>query len=149
MPVLGQYNYLMRAVTDPLLTDRHNRADFTQGAAVSVANDMLNFTSNVMRAPFDEESRERLSHSAEKFGRKLVPGLNSHWGGLFLLGMEQAFDTRLRMESRGRGRGRSQGDFRFQFDVSRWPDGEPGDILPPEDNIEDFSFLLPLSERQE
>ena len=147
LPVLGQYNFMLRAVTDPLLTDISHKQEFNQGAAVSVANEMLNFTSQVIRAPFDENARERLTHSAEKFGRRLIPGLNSHYGGLFLLGMEQAFDTRLRMEKRGRGR--SQRDFRFNFDVDRLPNGDPGDLLPPEDNLKDFSFILPLKERKE
>lgn len=149
VPVLGQFNFLLRAVTDPLLTERRGRQDFNQGAAVSVANETLNLVSQAVRAPFDEQAREQLSHSAEKFARRLTPGLNSHWGGLFLLGLENAFDTRLRMEQRGRNRGRGQRDFRFDFDVDRLPNGDPGDLLPPEDNIIDFSFMLPILEREE
>lgn len=149
VPVLGQFNFLLRAITDPLLTERSGRQDFNQGAAVSVANETLNLTSLAVRAPFDEQARDRLSHSAEKFARRLTPGLNSHWGGLFLLGVESASGTRLRMERQSQRRGRGQRDFRFKFDTDRLPNGDPGDLLPPENNVDDFSFMLPISERKE
>jgi len=139
---------LLRMVSDPLLSDRFNRPQFSQGAAVSVANETLRLASMSVRAVADESVRERLSHSAEKFARRITPGLNSHFGGLFMLGTEAAFDVRLRMDNTRRGR--RQPDARFQFDdAPRLPDGDAGELLPPKDEVTDFSFLLPIPERKE
>lgn len=134
LPLLGQYNFMLRAVTEPLLTGNAFRQDFTQGAAVSVANNTLNLVTTAFQAPFNEDARERLGHDAEKFARKLTPGLNSHWGGLFLLGAEGATGLRMRADPPRRGRGGR--DIRFDMNPDNLINGEHGDVLPARDNLE-------------
>lgn len=150
VPIAGQYNYIFRMATDILLSDRFNSPRLSQGAAVSVANETLRLASLSIRAIGDESVRDNLSHSAEKFARRITPGLNSHFGGLFMLGTEAAFDVRLRMDNTRRNRGRRE-DVRIQFDdAPRIPDFDLGkDLVTPEAEITDFSFLLPLAERKE
>lgn len=149
VPIAGQFNYMLRMVSDPLLSDRFNSPKLSQGAAVSVANETLRLASLSIKAIGDESVRDQLSHSAEKFARRITPGLNSHFGGLFMLGTEAAFDIRLRMDNTKR-RGRRQ-DHRIQFDdAPNVPDFDLGkDLVTPEAEITDFSFLLPLIERNE
>lgn len=151
VPIAGQFNYMLRMVSDPLLSDRFNSPKLSQGAAVSVANETLRLASLSIKAIGDESVRDNLSHSAEKFARRITPGLNSHFGGLFMLGTEAAFDVRLRMDNTRRNRTGRRQDVRFQFDdTARVPDFDLGkDLVTPEDEVTDFSFMLPLIERKE
>jgi hypothetical protein len=144
LPLLGQNNWLLRMFMEPLLTPTAHNQSFTQGAAVSVANNMLNFTRDAAIAPFDEKARERLSNDSVKFGRRFIPGVMTHYGGVAILGSEAAFDVRLRPENKRRGT--STDPRPKHYDEDALIDGEFGDILPPQDNLnldDDLSFMLP------
>lgn len=144
IPLLGQNNYLLRMFTEPLLTKTRHNQTFTQGAAVSVANNMLNFVRDATVAPFDESAREKVGNDAIKFGRRFTPGVMTHYGGLFTLAAEEAFDVRLRPTNRRRS---SKKDPRPRLlDPDKMIDGEFGDLFPAQDNLDldgDISFMIP------
>ncbi len=148
IPLLGQNNFLLRAVTEPLLTPTRHNQTFTQGAAVSVANNMLNFTRDAMIAPVNEAARDRLGNDGIKFGRRFMPGVMTHYGGLFTLATEEALDIRLRPTNKRRGS--SSRDPRPKLlDEDSLIDGVFGDILPEQDNLDlegDLGFMIPGQE---
>lgn len=127
VPLLGQYNFVLRSVMDPILNDTSYKQEFNQGAAVSVANELLNFTSQSIRAPFSEEAREGLGHSAEKYARRLTPGLNSHFGGIALFALDEAAGIDLRLNAGKRSKRGTDFDFTF----TDQPEPELGEITDP------------------
>jgi hypothetical protein len=147
LPLLGQSNWILRAATEPLVTGNNHRQAYNQGAAVSVANNLLNFAFDATLTPFSEDARENVGRDAQRYARRLVPALNSHYGGLITVGLEEAFDTRLRPEPPKRG-GSSHDPRPDPFPFENLPNGEFGDILPAQDNIpDDLSFLIPEETR--
>ena len=144
IPLLGQNNYLLRMFSEPFLTKTRHNQTFTQGAAVSVANNVMNFARDAVVAPFDESARGKVGNDAIKFGRRFVPGVNTHYGGLFTLAAEEAFDVRLRPTNRRRN---SKKDPRpGLLDPDKMIDGEFGDLFPAQDNLDldgDISFMIP------
>lgn len=148
IPLLGQNNWLLRMFTEPLLTKTRHNQTFTQGAAVSVANNMLNFARDTVAAPFDEGAREKVGNDAIKFGRRFIPGVMTHYGGLFTLAAEEATNVRLRPTNKRRG-SRGSDPRPKMLDMTKLIDGDFGDILPAQDNLDldgDLSWLIPGQE---